>query len=94
MRLHNPDNNVLQNDYKAQFKLVRNLIKQKLRHFYQNKIKKEAGNSKKSFFNVFNETWGKTLPAHHSNQIVEITETFNNIFANIGVELAKTFDTK
>ena len=72
--LQNPDNMLSQNDYKAQCKLVRNLIKQKLRHFYQNKIEKQAANSNK--------------------QIVENIETFNTFFANIGVELAKAFDTK
>ena len=94
MCLQNPDNNVLRNDYKAQCKLVRNLINQKLRLFYPNKIEKEAANSKKSFFNLFNETSGKTLPAHHNKQIVENIETFKTFFANIGVELAKTFETK
>ena len=77
--LQNPDNNLLQTDYKAQRKFVRNLIKQKLRHFYHNKFEKEAANSKRSFFNLFNETSGKTVPAHHNKQIVEVEniETFN-----------------
>ena len=92
--LQNPDNNVSQNDYKAQCELVRNLIKQKLRHFYQNMIKKEAANSKRKFFNLFNETSGKTLTTHHNKQIVENIETFNTFFANIGVELAEAFDPK
>ena len=92
--LQNPDNNVLQNDYKAHCKLVRNLIKQKLRHFYRNKIEKEAANSKRKFFNLFNETSGKPLTTHHNKQIVENLETFNTFFANIGVELAKAFDPK
>ena len=68
--------------------------KQKLRHFYQNKIEKDAANGKRRFFNLINETSGKTLPAHHNKQIVENIETLNTFFANIGVELAKTFDTK
>ena len=89
----NPDN-VSQNDYKAQCKLVRNLIKQKLRHFYQNKIEKEAANNKRKFFNLFNEISGKTLTTHHNKPIVENIETFNTLFANIGVELAKAFDPK
>ena len=84
----------MQNEYKAQCKLVRNLIKQNLRHFYQNKIEKEAANSKRKFFNLFNEASGKTLTTHHNKQIVENIETFNTFFANIGVELAKEFDTK
>ena len=92
--LQNPDNSVLQKDYKAQCKFVRNLINQKLRNFCQNKIEKEAANSKRSFFNLFKETSGKTLPAHHNKHIVENIETLNTFFANIGVELAKTFDTK
>ena len=91
MCLQNPNINVSQNDYKAQCKLVRNLIKQKLRHSYQNKIEKEAANSKRKFFNLFNETSGKTLTTHHNKQIVENIETFNNCFANIGVGLAKAF---
>ena len=77
--LQNPDNNVSQNDYRDQCKLVRNLIKQKLRHFNQ-KIEKEAANSKRNFFNLFNETSGKTLTTHHNKQIVENIETFNNFF--------------
>ena len=92
--LQNPDNNVLQNDYKAQCKVIWNLIKQKLRHYYQNKIEKEAAHSKRKFFNLFNETSGRTLTTHHNKQIVENIETFNTFFANIGVELAKAFDTK
>ena len=94
MRLQNPDNNVSQNDYKAQCKLVRNLFKQKLSHFDQNKIEKEAANSKRKFFNLFNETSSQTLTTHHNKQVVENIETFNTFFANIGVELAKAFDTK
>ena len=93
LSLQNPDNNLLQNDYKAQCKFVRNLIKQKLRHFYQNKIEKEAANSKRSFLNLFKETSNKTVPAHHNKQIVENIETFNTFFANIGVEVAKTATT-
>ena len=69
-------------------------IKQKLRHFYQNKIEKEAANSKRKFFNLLNGTSGKTLTTHHNKQIVENIETFNTFFANIGVELAKAFDSK
>ena len=94
MCLRNPDNNVSQNDYKAQCKIVRNLIEQKIRHFYQNKIKKEAANSERKFFNLFKETLGKTLTTHHNKQIVENIKTFNTFFADIGVELAKVFDTK
>ena len=37
----NLDINVLQIDYKAQCNSVRNLIKQKLRHFYQKRLKKK-----------------------------------------------------
>ena len=51
----NLDNNVLQIDYKAQCNFVRNLIKQKLRHFYQHnlkKIEKEAANAKRSCFSI------------------------------------------
>ena len=84
----------MQNDYKAQCKVVRNLIKQKLRRFYQNKIEKETDNSKRKFFSLFNETWGNTITTHHNKQIVENIETFNTFFANIGVELAKVFETK
>ena len=51
-------------------------------------------NSKRKFFNLFNETSGKTLTTHHNKQIVENIETFNTFFANIGVELAKAFDPK
>ena len=66
----------------------------KAKTFLPKKIEKEAANSKRGFFNLFNETSGKTLPAHHNKQIVESIETFNTFFANIGVELAKKFDTK
>ena len=40
-------------DYKAQCKLVRNLIKHKLLlDSYQNKMEKEAGNGKKKVFSI------------------------------------------
>ena len=89
--LQNPDNNLFQNDYKAQCKFVRNLIKQKLRHFYQNKIEKEAANSKRSFYNLFNKTSGKMVPAHHNKQIVEDIETFNTFFRKLWSRASKNF---
>ena len=48
----NLDSNVLQTDYKAHCNFVRNLIKQKLRHFYQQMIEKEAANAKRSCFSI------------------------------------------
>ena len=48
----NLDNNVLQIDYKAQCNFVRNLSKQKLRHFHQKKIEKEATNAERSCFSI------------------------------------------
>ena len=62
--------------------------------FFLKNPKVQLANSKKHFFNLFNEKSGKILTTHHNKQIIENIETFNTFFANIGVELAKAFDTK
>ena len=49
------------NEYKQQCRKIKNLIKNKMKTFYQNQIEKGAANTNRNFFKVYGDITGKKI---------------------------------
>ena len=76
--------------YRSQCKTVKNLVRCKLRQFYQQKLETQSKQNTKSFFNVYNELTGNKKVGNTCTPNLNADE-FNGYFADIGNQLNKQF---
>ena len=78
--------------FESQSKLVRKLLSQKKKAFYQNKLRLESNNNSREFFRLYNDLACATKNNDQEEKNINVDE-FNDFFANIGKKLARNFKT-
>ena len=90
LTLKMPNRRDILEKYKKQNQVVKNMVRTKLRDYYQSKLDSSAMRTKKSFFNVYDEITGKEAKRSAVNSNLS-AEDFNNFFANIGQKILDKF---
>ena len=78
--------------FESQSKVVRKLLSQKKKAFYQNKLRLESNNNSREFFRLYNDLICATKNNDQEEKNINVDE-FNDFFANIGKKLARNFKT-
>ena len=76
--------------YQKQCNYLKNLVRNKMRNYYQNKLNSEHRKNSKNFFQVFNEITGRDKKENVNRKNLNPDE-FNDFFATIGSKLASKF---